>query len=158
MGANLETRQRTIPTSFLFSTLIVRLGAILFGCRVTKFAPTWTSQSGKPKQRRGFSCIFWFPNLLRSGQAKVESCSEDSSEALPQTKVAVSLRRDDSRIAAELDWHLKTPKNHEVVGNSAFFSRSEKATFEEILKLDSLSQVLDPKESDEVAYNPNFKS
>ncbi len=84
-------------------------------------------------------------NQLRHGLV------EDSSEALPQTQVAVSLRRDDSRIAADLDWYLKAPKNHEVVGNSAFFSRSEKATFEEILKLDSLSQVSDSNDSKTVA-------
>ena len=65
--------------------------------------------------------------------------------------------REDSRIAADLDCHSEAPKNHEVVGNSAFFSRSEKATFEN-RKLDSMSQVSDPKESDAVAHNPNFKS
>ena len=47
---------------------------------------------------------------------------EDSSEALPQTKVAVWLRRDDSRIATDLGWHLKAPMDHKVNGNSAFFS------------------------------------
>ena len=47
---------------------------------------------------------------------------EDSSEVLPQTKVAVSLRRDDRRIAADLDWHLKAPTDHKVNCNSAFFS------------------------------------
>jgi len=37
--------------------------------------------------------------------------------------------------------------DHVVIGNSAFFSRSEKATFADILKLDSMSQVSAPKES-----------
>jgi hypothetical protein len=54
--------------------------------------------------------------------------------------------REDSRIAADLDCHSEAPKNHEVVDNSAFFSRSEKATFENP-KLDSMSQVSDPNES-----------
>ena len=47
--------------------------------------------------------------------------------------------REESRIAAEIDWHLKALMNRLVNGNSAFFSRSEKATFAEILKLDSFS-------------------
>ena len=55
--------------------------------------------------------------------------------------------REDSRIAANLDWHLKALMDHLVNGNSAFFSRSEKATFAEILKHDSLSHVSDPKTS-----------
>ena len=37
--------------------------------------------------------------------------------------------------------------NHSVDGDSAFFSRSEKATFAEILKLESMSQVSAPKKS-----------
>jgi hypothetical protein len=49
--------------------------------------------------------------------------------------------RDDSRIAADLGWHLKAPMDHKLIGNSAFFSRSEKATFAEILKLDSTSRA-----------------
>ena len=44
--------------------------------------------------------------------------------------------REDRRIAANLDWHLKALMNRSVNGYSAFFSRSEKATFAEILKLD----------------------
>jgi hypothetical protein len=55
------------------ASLVAGIGAIRFGCRATKFAPTWTSQGGKQKQRRGFSCIFWFPNLLPPGRARVES-------------------------------------------------------------------------------------
>ena len=41
---------------------------------------------------------------------------------MPLTKVALSLRREDSRIEAELDWHLKAPMDRSVIGNSAFFS------------------------------------
>ncbi len=54
---------------------------------------------------------------------------EDSGEALPQTKVAVSLCRDDSRIAADLDWHLKARVEHKVNGNSAFFSAEREGDF-----------------------------
>jgi len=59
--------------------------------------------------------------------------------------------RDDSQIAKDLDWRLKAPMNHRVNGDSAFFSRSEKATFAEILKLDPMSQVSGPKKSKTVA-------
>ena len=52
-----------------------------------------------------------------------------SREALPQTKVAVSLRRDDSRIAADLDWRLKALIDHKVDGNSAVFSAEEEGYF-----------------------------
>ncbi|MEI8020802.1 MAG: hypothetical protein WCH39_21540, partial [Schlesneria sp.] len=58
--------------------------------------------------------------------------------------------RDDSRIAADHDWHLKASLDHKVNGNSAFYSQSEKATLEEILKPDSLSQVSNPKKSKSV--------
>ena len=44
--------------------------------------------------------------------------------------------RDDSRIAAGLNWRLKPPLDHKVNGNPAFFLRNEKATFAEIMKLD----------------------
>jgi len=47
--------------------------------------------------------------------------------------------------------------DHEVNRNSAFFSRSEKATFAKTLKLDSLSQVSNLKKSDAVAQNLNFE-
>ena len=50
--------------------------------------------------------------------------SEDSGKALPQAKVAFSLRRDDSRNEADLDWHLKAPMDHAVIGDSAFFSEA----------------------------------
>ena len=40
--------------------------------------------------------------------------------------------REDSRIEANLDWQLKAPMNYSVNGNSAFFSRSEKATVSHI--------------------------
>ena len=60
--------------------------------------------------------------------------------------------RDDSRIAADLDWRLKAPLDHKVNGNSAFFSRSEKATFVEILKLDSKSQLPHTRKSEAVAH------
>ena len=54
-------------------------------------------------------------------------------KALLQTKVALSLRREDRRIAADLGGQLKAPVDHMVRSNSAFFSRSEKATLEESL-------------------------
>ena len=44
-------------------------------------------------------------------------------KALLQTKVALSLRREDRRIAADLGWQLKAPVDHMVRSNSAFFSR-----------------------------------
>ena len=53
--------------------------------------------------------------------------------------------REESRIATDHGVHLKAPVNNRANGNSAFFSRSEKATLAEILKLDSMSQVLNPK-------------
>ncbi len=64
--------------------------------------------------------------------------SDDTRAASPLTKVAVSLRRDDSRIATDLGWRLKAPIDQKVNGNSAFFSRSEKATFAEIPKLEEV--------------------
>jgi hypothetical protein len=45
--------------------------------------------------------------------------------------------------------------DHKVNGNSAFFSRSEKATLEEILKLATMSQVSNPKKSNVVAQDPH---
>ena len=60
------------------ASLVAGIGAIRFGCRATKFAPTWTSQGGKPKQRGCFSGIFWFPNLLPPGRARVESLSSNA--------------------------------------------------------------------------------
>ena len=96
--------------------------------------------------------VFGHPVLIDWLENRGRHCvGEDSSEALPQTKVAVSLRRDDSRIAIDLRWHLKAPMDQKVIGNSAFFSRSEKATFAEILKLDPMSQVSVPKKSKTVA-------
>ena len=80
--------------------------------------------------------------------SSVKPCSSDSfsnHEGTALSKIPVRLRlrpgralalREDSRIAAKLDWHLKALMNRSVNGNSAFFSRSEKATFAEILKLD----------------------
>ena len=49
--------------------------------------------------------------------------------------------REDRRIEANLDGPLKAPKNHEVTGNSDFFSRSEKAIFLEILRIGLMSLV-----------------
>jgi hypothetical protein len=54
---------------------------------------------------------------------------EDSSEASPQTNVAVSLRRDDGRIAIELYGHLNAPMDHKVLGDSAFFSVEREGYF-----------------------------
>ena len=98
--------------------------------------------------------------VVRNGINRVRSHGvvEDSIEALSQTKVAVSLRRDDSRIAADRDRHLKAPKDHKVNGNSAFFSAEREGNFSEILKLDSMSQVSNLKKSDAAAHNPNLKS
>ena len=69
--------------------------------------------------------------VVRNGLLRVRSHSfvEEFREALPQAKVAVSLRRDDSRIAAGLGWHLKAPMNHTVNGNSAFFSAEREGYF-----------------------------
>ena len=67
--------------------------------------------------------LFLLPRKLR------RHCSEDYSEALPQTKVAVSLRRDDSRIAADLNQRLKALMDHKVIGNSAFFSAEREGYF-----------------------------
>ena len=44
-------------------------------------------------------------------------------------KVAVSLRRDDSRIATDLDWHSNAPMDQKVNGNSAFFSAEREVYF-----------------------------
>ncbi len=59
----------------------------------------------------------------------IHRVSEDSSEVSPQIKVAISLRRDDRRIAADLDWRLKAPMDHKVIGNSAFFSEERLSVF-----------------------------
>ena len=69
--------------------------------------------------------------VVRNGINRVRSHGvvEDSIEALSQTKVAVSLRRDDSRIAADLGWHMKSPMNHKVYGNSAFSSAEREGDF-----------------------------
>jgi hypothetical protein len=86
-----------------------------------------------------------------------ETLSNHEDTALSKTPARLCLRpgsplapREDSRIATDLGWRLKAPMDHAVIGNSAFFSRSEKATFAEILKLDSISQVLDPRKSNTV--------
>ena len=55
--------------------------------------------------------------------------SQDFGEALPQAKVAVSLRRDDRRMKTGLDWHLKAPMDHAVIGDSAFFSAEREGDF-----------------------------
>ena len=60
------------------ASLVAGIDAIWFGCGAMKFAPTWTSQGGKPKQRRCSSYIFWFPNLLPPGRARVESLSSNA--------------------------------------------------------------------------------
>ena len=84
--------------------------------------------------------------VVRNGKqrTRLRSFLEDANSASPLTNVAVSLRRDDSRIATDLDRHLKATIDNKANGNSAFFSRSEKATFGEILELDSMDQVSDP--------------
>ena len=56
---------------------------------------------------------------------KTRPCRRLEREASPQAKVAVSLCRDDSRVTADLDWHLKAPMDHKVNGNAAFFSAGE---------------------------------
>ena len=46
---------------------------------------------------------------LREFDPKIKTISfegKNSNEASPQTKIAVSLRRGDSRIANDLDWRL----------------------------------------------------
>ena len=97
-------------------------------------------------------CATILPSSVRPCSSDTFSNYEDT--ALQKTPARLCLRpssplapREDSRIEANLDWHLKAQMNHLVIGNSAFFSRSEKATFAEILKLDSMSQVSDPKKS-----------
>ena len=82
---------------------------------------------------------FLFFRQITSKRRLSRGFSSDQSSPLAQ--------REDSRIAANLDWRLNALMYHSVNGNSAFYSRSEKATLAEILKLDSLSQVSDPKKS-----------
>ena len=72
-----------------------------------------------------------FGKVVRSGARPIRSHGlvDESSEASPQIKVAVSLRRDDSRIATDLNWRLKAPMNHSVIGDSAFFSAEREGYF-----------------------------
>ena len=98
------------------------------------------------------------PVLFNCLKSREDTASAKTPQGFASDQRRLLSPREDSRIAANLDWHLKALINHSVNGNSAFFSRSEKATFAEILKLDSLSQVSDPKNSEAVAQDPNVKS
>ena len=75
------------------------------------------------------------PSSVRPCTSNAVSNHEDTAlsktpaRASPQSKVAVSLRRDDSRIAADLDWHLKAPMDRKVIGNSALFSAEREGDF-----------------------------
>jgi len=73
---------------------------------------------------------------------------EDSREAMPQTKVALSVRREESRIEADLEWQLNAPIDHEVVGNSAHFSREREGYFGRDPELDSTSQGSNSQKSE----------
>ena len=69
-------------------------------------------------------------SVFKSRVYGAKACfGEDTREAFPQTKVAVSLRRDDSRIAAVADGQLKAPIDYKLNGNSAFFSAERDRDF-----------------------------
>ena len=57
------------------------------------------------------------------------SATEFPKKVAIKCERAVSLRRDDSRIAADLDWRLKALIDHKVDGNSAVFSAEEEGYF-----------------------------
>ncbi len=65
----------------------------------------------------------------RKFMGRRDCVGEDFREALHYSKVAVSLRRDDSRIAKDFDWHLKAPIDLKANGNSAFFSTEREGDF-----------------------------
>ena len=48
---------------------------------------------------------------------------------MSQTKVSLSLRRENSRIESEFDWRLKAPIDHPPKGNSAYFSAEREGYF-----------------------------
>ncbi len=56
-------------------SVVASLGGMTLVSRATKFASTWTSQSGKPKQGRVSSGVFCLPDLRSPAQPLVESRS-----------------------------------------------------------------------------------
>ena len=103
----------------------------------------------------------FLPTSVRPGSSNSLSNHEDTAcrrlqRGFASDQSSPLAPREYSRIEANLDWHLKALMHHSLNGNSAFFSRYEKATFAEILELGSMSQVPDPKKSKTVA--PRFSN